>query len=190
MTETKERWTAAQNASDTSRRASGYALPTEEMTLEERIQRIEDIIAIKNLKFTYWDAVDSKDWERYGSVFTPDYIWDAPESTGGVVQGRDQIVANGAAHFTENMRTSHLGHQHYIELIDSTHAVGTCWVQDNIFNENTSGEFLGRARYDEEYVKVDNRWYIKKTVLRYNMSKVSSHNRTGEGAGEAMALIF
>lgn len=178
------------NSSETARRASGECLPTEGLSLEQRIQRLEDIVAIRNLHYQYWDALDSKDVDRFAEVFTPDFEMDWPGCIGGEMHGRETVRKNTREAFTDNVRTSHMGHQHYIEVIDGSHAIGACIVQDTIYNTATSGEFQGRAHYEIKYVKIDGRWYIERISLRYNMGTGIFHKRFGDDIGPAWSAVL
>lgn len=182
--------TMSVNSSETARRASGNCLPTEGLTLEQRLQRMEDMIAIKNLRYQYWDALDSKDIDRFGEVFAPEgFVMDWPECIGGKMYGVETVMENTRNAFTDNIKTSHMGLQHYIEIIDETHAIGACVVQDNIYNTATNGEFQGRGHYEEEYVKIDGRWYIKYITLHYNMGTGMFHKRFGNDIAPAWLAV-
>lgn len=157
----------ANNASDISKCASGFC-DYSDMTLEERVQRLEDINAIRNLKFAYWDCLDSRDLDRMMTLFTEDARLDIP-SMGVEKQGREDVV-NSAAGLPDCVMSCHQGHQHFIEITGDGTAHGTADLRDDLFNAYTGAEFRGRGYYDEEYVKIDGCWYIDHMTLRYNMS--------------------
>ena len=83
-----------------------------------------------------------------------------------------------------------MGLQHYVEIIDETHAVGACIVQDTIYNTSTGGEFQGRGYYEEEYIKIDGRWYIKLCRLNYNMGSGFLHKRFGDDIAAAWMAVL
>ena len=60
------------------------------MTLEERIQRLEDIEAIKNLKARYCALCDDNyEADGLAALFTDDAVWDGGQL--GVCHGREEI---------------------------------------------------------------------------------------------------
>jgi hypothetical protein len=67
------------------------------ITLEERVQKLEDVLEIMKLQATYGDLVD-KGWdgkdqqsEKVAALFTENGTWDC-EAAGLSAKGRDQIV--------------------------------------------------------------------------------------------------
>src|SRR5437867_6615273 len=40
--------------------------------LEARLVALEDVDAIKRLKYVYWRCLDTKSWEELGTCFAPD----------------------------------------------------------------------------------------------------------------------
>ena len=68
------------------------------LTLKQRIQRLEDIEAIKNLQWRYAHAVDQgwngkmMEWETvFDQFFTEDASWESPAS-GMFAKGKEQIT--------------------------------------------------------------------------------------------------
>lgn len=129
--------------------------------LEERIQELEDIEAIRRLKYEYWDSVDSKDWERYGNVFTEEFVWHFPPSP-PTVMTRQKIIDTVSAFLLPHVKSCHQGHQHFIEINGATTAKGSWCFRDDLVSTKTNTEFKGRGCYDEEYLKVDGKWQISK----------------------------
>ena len=68
------------------------------VTVEQRLQRLEDIEAIKQLKARYCDACDggwsseqpSYDWDKLQHMFTADCVWDG-RPVNIRVEGHDQL---------------------------------------------------------------------------------------------------
>ena len=146
-------------------------------TLEERITRLEDIEAIKNLKAFYglWgDRKYTADHQRkpqneldeaarmQTSVFTEDAIWDAGEQFGSQ-KGREAIFENsrsGPWRFATHMFLSPV-----IEVHGSTaHGDWVIW-QTATLEKNNQSVFLN-ATTSDDYVKVDGRWFISRTVFK------------------------
>jgi SnoaL-like domain len=63
-------------------------------TLEERVQRLEDIEDIRRLKIRYAGLCDAQyDLDGLASLFTDDAVWDGG-SDFGVYQGKQAIQAD------------------------------------------------------------------------------------------------
>jgi uncharacterized protein (TIGR02246 family) len=137
-----------------------------ELTLEQRIDRLEAIEEIRALKARYCRFVDSKDWEGFASLFTEDLVIDFGESTSHP-GSRDEFVASAATHFEKNLSV-HQVHNGEVELIDATHARAIWPMYDLV--EKTSEDsgyasHTGWGHYTEEYRKVDGRWLCCRTQL-------------------------
>jgi uncharacterized protein (TIGR02246 family) len=129
------------------------------MTIEEDVQRLADIEAIKQLRGRYSRAVDTKDWDLFGASLADD----ARLSTdGGVNEGRDAIVAavSGAL---ATATTMHHQHTPEIEITGPDAATGT-WAMNDIVH---LGPFTlrGFGHYFEEYVRTSEGWKIKSSTL-------------------------
>lgn len=129
------------------------------MTVEDEVQRLVDIEAIKQLRGRYSRAIDTHDWELLGASLAAD----ARLSTeGGVNEGRAAIVAavSGAL---ETATTMHHQHTPEIEITGPDAATGMWAMQDIVH----IGTFLlrGWGHYAEEYVRTAEGWKIKSSTL-------------------------
>ncbi len=132
-----------------------------ELTLEERVQRIEDTEAIRRLRYEYCEYGNLYDAKRFVSLFAPGAIWDGGEAL-GYHEGLEAIeeLVRGAG---ERIRFS----AHYItnEIvdIDGDSATGRWWLfMPCVVDGEATWLF---ATYDDEYVRLDGRWLIRKIVL-------------------------
>ena len=132
-----------------------------ELTLEQRVQRIEDAEEIRRLRYLYCEYGNLYDAERFAALFAPDAIWDGGDAFGRQ-EGLEQIeqMVRDAG---ERIRFS----AHYItnELIevDGDSATGRWWLFMPCVLDGESTWLF--ATYDDEYVKLDGRWLIEKIVL-------------------------
>jgi ketosteroid isomerase-like protein len=156
--------------------------------LEKRIQVLEDIEAIKRLKFDYWKYLDAKDWTAYGNVFTEDVVYDFP-AFDSHAEGRQAMVDNVANFLFDYVKTCHQGHQHTIEITSDSTATGTWVLRDNLVNTKNNSEFKGRAYYDEEYRKVGGKWLISRMILKYNMAEGAVLKKFGREIAPAMGVL-
>lgn len=134
--------------------------------LERRIQIQEDIRAIERLQADYWDCLDTKNWEGLRACFTDDFVF-MNQTTGGRYEGGDGMVDTMKGKFVDGITTSHHGHHHWVEITGEDTAVGHWALEDDLYDGVHGGEFVGRAHYDNKYVKINGKWYCKEMSLRY-----------------------
>ncbi len=137
-----------------------------ELTLEERIGRLEAIEEIRALKAKYCRFVDSKDWDAFASLFTDDLVIDFGESTSHP-RSKDEFVASAARHFEKNLSV-HQVHNGEVELLDATHARAIWPMYDLVEKTSKDSEYgshTGWGHYTEEYRKEGGRWLCCRTQL-------------------------
>lgn len=141
------------------------------MTLEElekRVQVLEDIEAIKKLKMRYSRANDHKNHvnhpEEYNEIFTEDGVWDGKQF--GLYKGRKEIIAaltRLAPRFVFSL--------HYFTNPDITvegdKAYGRwcVWMPATMTVGNTKRGVLLAGYEDDEYVKINGRWWQTRMTL-------------------------
>ena len=143
----------------------------------ERLQAIEDI---KQLKARYFRCMDTKDWDGFAAVFTPNATMDVSgemrdgrtEGT-GVTTGATAIAefVRGAVH---DVTTTHHGHMPEIEVTSSTTARGIWSMEDMLrWPEGAPIRSLhGYGHYHETYEKLDGQWLI--ATLRLTRLRVDT----------------
>jgi ketosteroid isomerase-like protein len=140
----------------------------DEGSLEARIQRLEDIEAIKQLKALYCSLCDDGyDADGLADLFTEDAVWDGGAL--GVAKGREKI-----RRFFENTPkvmpfAVHMVMNPSIE-VDGDSATGRWYLfQSATFKPATpvprATALWGAARYDEEYVRVGGEWKFRRLRL-------------------------
>ena len=138
--------------------------------LEKRIAAQEDLRAIERLQANYWDYLDAKNWEGLRSILVEDFVF-INNTTGGRYEGREGMLSTMEGKFCDGVISSHQGHHHWVELVDETHAISHWSLEDDLYDSKHGGEFVGRAHYDNKYVKVDGRWYFEEMSLTYLRGK-------------------
>jgi hypothetical protein len=136
------------------------------MTLAERIQALEDIEAIKRLKYDYFFFCDNKQPERVRECFVdgPVHI---DYGAVGVFDHRDALIAV----FTELACHDHMVEMHHaqnprIDLVDSAHARGSWGLYYYLIDTRLNNVTQLGAYYEDEYRKVDGHWLISATVCK------------------------
>ena len=124
---------------------------------------LEEIERIKQLKYSYFKAVDTKDWDLFGSCFTEDAV-SSYENGSLSWEGRDNII-DGLRPLIgrPTLLTQHQGHHPIIELTSETTATGSWYLQDVCYELRENWWFHGTAYYSDEYLKVAGEWKIKST---------------------------
>lgn len=132
--------------------------------LEARLTALEEVEAIKRLKYVYWRSLDTKRWDDLATCFTPDAT---------VEYGNGQYKFQGVEPIIGFLRKSlgkesghigvHHGHQPEIDLVGPTEARGTWALYNYFFNAAQNRCVRICAFYHDRYAKTDGRWRIAHT---------------------------
>lgn len=140
----------------------------DDTSLERHIQALEDIEAIKRLKYRYWRCLDLKLWDELAGCFATD---------ARVSYGEGQYSFEGVDAIMKFLRESlgrergsvtlHHGHHPEITLTGETTATAT-WALDNyMFNlKQDRGVRIG-AYYHDECAKLGGGWKFTSIGYRY-----------------------
>ena len=125
-----------------------------------RLQRLEDIEAIKQLKARYFRALDTRNWQLMESCLkvTCKARYDNGKFS---LDGRDAIIQ----FFRETIGDhriilQHHGHHPEISLIDEKNASGIWYLQDLVMDPANHIKIQGAGFYDDCYEKINGRWLI------------------------------
>ncbi|HYC57386.1 MAG TPA: nuclear transport factor 2 family protein [Candidatus Binatia bacterium] len=122
-----------------------------------------DIEAIKQLKYRYFRALDTKEWDELGRTLSDD----ASTSYGSgkfAYSGREAILEFlRSALGSSRLISMHHGHHPEIELTGTTTARGTWYLQDKVIFLDANTILTGAAFYADEYVKIGGEWKISST---------------------------
>lgn len=127
------------------------------------LSAMQEIEEIKKLKARYFRLLDQKRWDEWGDVFNEDVVavleGPHPEFR---YEGRRDMVEQVSAMVGDAV-TVHHGHMPEIELTSPTTATGI-WA---MFDYVQKPEFVlkGYGHYEEEYVKQDGKWRIRRLHL-------------------------
>ena len=130
---------------------------------------LEDIEAIRQLKYRYLRAVDLKLWDLLADTFAPDATC-AYDGGKNSHRGRDAIVGWLRSNLDSTIITLHQAHHPEIELLDADRARGTWYLEDRVINPGPdlpdmpgNTLLLGAAFYADEYVRLGGEWKIAHT---------------------------
>ena len=134
------------------------------MDTTARLLKLEDIEAIRQLKFRYCQACDDDhNPERLGPLFAEDATWEAAVT--GRAEGREAIQKLlGAVGESGRIRNSAHHAINPIITVDGDTATGE-WRLIMLYTGINQDGSLHFSRiigwYDEKYVRVDGQWYIQ-----------------------------
>jgi hypothetical protein len=153
---------------------------------DDAVQHILDLEELKKLKYRYFRLLDAQDWDRFGELFTADLEFffaapgqfappDATRTPEGWAQvGRQQLldwVKAGA----QDVQTVHHAHMGDITITGPATARAVWAMTDytQVVGDPPSAWFRGYGQHEEEYVRTDRGWQIRRSVFtRYEMDAI------------------
>jgi hypothetical protein len=136
--------------------------------LERRLRHLEEIEAIKRLKYRYWRHLDLKQWDELGQCFAPDatvrYSSGKYEFTG--VEAIMDFLSQALGEERGSV-TIHHGHHPEIDLLSDTTARGIWALYNYMFNVKQNRGIRIGAYYEDDYVKLDGAWKFQHIGYRY-----------------------
>ena len=137
-------------------------------TLEQTVQRLADVEAIRTLKLRYAEACDTGfDPDRLNALFTDDGVFDVGEH--GAFRGPRELGEHWVAVSRLHAWAVHLVTNHVVEVEPGAEeASGTCLTLG--LNTTTGGVAQWSAlRYRERYRKVDGEWRFAEMKVAVEM---------------------
>lgn len=137
---------------------------------------LEEIEAIKQLKYRYFRCLDCKRWDEMAEVFTADATC-AYDSGKYSYSGREAIVtflrgALGSA----SVISMHQGHSPEIVLEGPDAAKATWYLEDYLIFSEANTRLRGAAFYHDEYRKDAGVWRIKHTGYVRSFEEILNGN--------------
>jgi hypothetical protein len=125
--------------------------------------QLDEIEAIKCLKYKYFRCLDRKEWESMAECFAED-AETAFDSGKYSFKGVDAIMGflkEGLG--SPKAISMHHGHHPEIEVTSETTARGSWYLEDIVIFLEANLTLHGAGFYSDEYVKIDGAWKIRKT---------------------------
>ncbi|MBS5937511.1 nuclear transport factor 2 family protein [Clostridium sp.] len=140
------------------------------LELEQRLNQLEDVEAIKQLKYTYALSLDEGyDGDKVAALFVNDGLWSI-SGVGGTAKGKDEIRKH-----TNNLGRDIKWGQHNIfaPIIDiapdGLSAVGKfnlicllTMVTPEFLNKEEA--YVLSGKYKDKFVKIDGKWYFEELI--------------------------
>ena len=132
--------------------------------LAARVQRLEDIEAIKRMKYLYFRSIDTADIDALEPILADDISVDYQGgSYHWQVQGKAALMEALRHAFHQKGLAQHTGHHPEIDILSPTTATGLWYLTDVFTHLDTLNVVAGGALYRDTYEKVNGRWIIKTT---------------------------
>jgi hypothetical protein len=115
---------------------------------------------IEQLKYRYLRSLDLKQWDDFADTLTPDVTASyGPKLT---FTGRDAVVGFMRQSLPPAIITVH--HCHHPEIrVFGKRAKGIWYLDDKVIITEHRSLLTGAAFYEDEYVHVEDRWWIART---------------------------
>jgi hypothetical protein len=127
---------------------------------------------IKKLRVLYSHYLDGKDLAGLVALFTQDVVCDFGHY--GTWAGKDELRGKYQAVYSdrdgsnqEPFQTVHIITNHWVELKNSEHAVGRCYLVDVLTTHGDKPPFRLLAIYDDTYNKLEGNWKICRTRIDF-----------------------
>ena len=140
------------------------------------MSRLDEIEAIKQLKYRYFRALDCKRWEDLADTLTDDATT-AYDSGKYSFAGRAAILGF-LRDALGSMRVVSLHHGHHpeIELTSDVTARGTWYLEDMVIFRDANTVLHGAGFYSDEYLKVNGSWKIKSTGYERTFEQIETRD--------------
>jgi len=130
--------------------------------LARQVQVLQDLEAIKRLKYAYFRCIDTASFAELEGLLHP-------QLTTCYVGGSYRIEFDNRAAFLEAMANAfnaevacrHQGHHPEIDVLSEREATGIWYLHDVFLNLRERIRTEGTALYRDRYVKQDGRWLIR-----------------------------
>jgi uncharacterized protein (TIGR02246 family) len=149
----------------------------------DALERLVALEEIRSLIQTYPIAFDDHNWDALAAIFTEDVAFVAPNLS---FEGRDTVLEFMRTCLPEDYRSKHFCAPPLIELApdgrSATARTDVVWIAGNF--ENTIV-----ARYNDELVKQDGRWLIRRraeTVVPYKPGPPPQSDEALTASGDAL----
>jgi len=143
------------------------------ISLEQRIQRLEDIEAIKQLKAKYLHSCDTKNIDEIRQCFSPNNIVIDYGAIGAFADRESFLELFRAMACNEYVTDMHHGQNPRITWVNESRASAHWDLYFYQVNAETQNLTQLAGSYFDEYEKCDDRWVITKTLFTVSSTVVS-----------------
>jgi len=145
-------------------------------SLEERVDRIESVIALGQLAQRYALALDARDLDALVALFPADV------QVGKTGVGREALRAWFDASMRKVRTTVHVVANHIIDFDSPDRARGVVYCRDEVEFPDRGEWQIGMLQYWDTYRRVDTAWYFERRRF-HRWYQVDALERPRPGAG-------
>jgi hypothetical protein len=138
--------------------------PPADSSPEQRLQRVEDQLAIRDLTARYNFAIDNRDLDAVRLLFAPDGSFGSKDGAMRAT-GVEAILEQFKSRFSVLGATNHFAHDHVIWFESSTRARGMLSVHAEVWRKEQP--MVTALRYDDVYEKIDGLWRFSERLLSF-----------------------
>ena len=139
--------------------------------IKERIERIQAINNIKNLKFKYWNACDSKKPTDILECFYNEKIYINFEDFGIFASAKDMVKKYEFYSCHSHLIEQHAGKNPIIKLLSSNEASGLWSLSYSLIDTLKKIKLNISGTYEDIYVRDESdNWFIKETIFKKRAS--------------------
>jgi len=130
-------------------------------SLQDKVQRLEDIENIRSLLVEYGQLLDKRDLGAYSRLFTDDGIWEGGMGKAQTPEGIEKVVRDGFSKLPPRENDYHLMSSVDIRVTGSDSA--TAWSRWTYMIQGEDGRPtpLLAGHYDDVLAKVNGVWKFK-----------------------------
>lgn len=137
---------------------------SEPLSLEQRIARLEDRQAIAQLTASYCFAIDDRDLDTVGRLFTDQGHFGSLDGAMSA-RGREAIVEQFRSRFSVLGASNHVAHNQLIHLDSATRAHGLVSSHAEVWRMERT--MVTALRYTDQYEKVGGEWRFAERLLSF-----------------------
>ena len=138
--------------------------PPADSSPEERLQRVEDQLAIRDLTARYNFAIDNRDLDAVRLLFAPNGSFGSKDGAMRAT-GVEAILGQFKSRFSVLGATNHFAHDHVIWFESPTRARGMLSVHAEVWRKEQP--MVTALRYDDVYEKIDGLWCFSERLLSF-----------------------
>lgn len=135
-------------------------------TIEQRLRRLEDREAIRELIARYGFAVDDRDVDGIAACFTRDGAFRSLDGTMNA-QGRDAVIMQFHGRFAVLGPSNHYTHDAVFSFDDANPDRATGLVNSHAEVVRSGQAMWASIRYRDEYLRNDGRWRFRDRLLAF-----------------------
>ncbi len=143
--------------------------------INERIESIHAVTTIKNLKFKYWNACDSKKPADILSCFCLDKVYINFEDFGIFSSAQAMVKKYELNSCHDHLIEHHAGKNEIIKLLSNNEASGFWSLSYSLIDTLKNINLYVTGTYEDLYVRDENNnWLIKETIFKKRASMYRS----------------